>query len=142
ERHAGADVHFARTVEVDLHGDGGLLGGPLDAADPVHPRISLLAARKASFSSGVPMLTRRWLGMPTSRISTPSARYPRHAAGASSNRPNRMKLASLGTTWKPSPVSAAATRSRSAASFATEPSVASAWDSAARAAAWVSAARW
>ena len=51
------------------------------------------------------------------QIGLPGARV------ASSNRPNRTKLASLGTTSKPSAANASTTRSRSARSRRTEPSV-------------------
>src|SRR6185437_5640672 len=143
EPDAGGDVGGAGAVDDDLR----LLGDALHPADPTHTiascfRTSAAACRNASFSAGVPIVTRRCFEMPTSRISTPRSRKARHARGASAKRPKSTKLASLGTTVYPVVASSVTTRSRSARRSATEPRVASACRSAARAAAWVSTDRW
>ena len=104
ERDRGVDVDLTSAVEVEFDQHRRLLGGALDPAEAgpvlegchwlVSSRTALLAARNASFSAGVPMVTRRCPVMPTSRISTSWSRYRCHARCASANRPNRTKLAS------------------------------------------------
>src|SRR5690606_35898563 len=84
ERHTGVDLDLAGPVEVQFDQHRRFLRGALDLADPaarlecghwlISSRTALLAARKASFSSGVPTVTRRWPGMPTSRMSTSASR--------------------------------------------------------------------
>src|SRR5205823_2059146 len=110
EPDAGGDVGGAGTVEIDLNDDLRLLRDPLDPADPTHIiascfTTSAATCRNASFSAGVPIVTRRCCEMPTSRISTPRSRNARQARGASRSRPNSTKLASLGTTVYPTAAS-------------------------------------
>src|SRR5690606_17525987 len=122
--HARGDVDHAAAVELQLHSNLGLAGGALDlgsarglrhtpcsllsagwgsagsdsaAASPADScRMRAQAARKASPSSRVPIVTRRYPGMPTSRSSTPASTNRRHTAGASANLPNSRKLAAEG----------------------------------------------
>src|SRR5690606_33664323 len=70
ERDAGGHLHLSAAVQVEFDPDGRLLGGAFDLADAAHRGTSLLACRKASFSSGVPMDTRRCPAIPMSRINT------------------------------------------------------------------------
>src|SRR5689334_9493688 len=81
ERDAGGDVGLPGAVEVDLDDDLRLLGDPFHAPHSCHYSVSFSTAsnstlspatcRNASFSSGVPIVTRSRCAMPTSRISTP-----------------------------------------------------------------------
>ena len=63
------------TVEVEFDDDVGFLGLAFDLRETTHDApIRALAASSASFSSARPMVVRRYPGIPTSRISTPSSR--------------------------------------------------------------------
>src|SRR5207248_7088210 len=61
EREAGGDGHHARPVEVEVDVDRRLLGVPRHrgATTGAHDNTSSSAFRNASFSSGVPTVTRR-----------------------------------------------------------------------------------
>ena len=107
EADAGGDVDLPGAVEIDLDEDLGLLGGALDAAHAAHchrwspSSAARTASRNASFSSGVPAVTRSQPGRPTSRTSTPCSSSACQTACASANRPNRTKLASESATSQP-----------------------------------------
>src|SRR5581483_2326906 len=148
ERDAGRHLGHAGAVEVDPHRDLGLLGGALLLGHSrAHAeRTSFRAARKASFSSGRPIVTRRQLSRRGQRAklrtSTPAASSPSHVAWPSAVR-NRMKLAPDGKASTPSRASrAAATRSRSVTMEWTRAPIWSVKRTATVPAAWVGTDRW
>ena len=121
ERHAGGRSSVVPVPSRSIStSDLRLLGDPLDAADPAHLIDLLLqhvraACRNASFSSGVPIVTRRCSGMPTSRISTPRSRKACHAARRVGEPSEQHEVGVAGHDRRnPGRRSAATTRSRSA----------------------------
>ncbi len=83
ERHTGMHADVTGAVEVEFDDDVGLAGLALDLCGAAHgapmwasseAASRALAARKASFSSANPIVVRKYPGMPTSRIRTPSSR--------------------------------------------------------------------
>src|SRR5690606_38618596 len=100
ERHRGADLAAAGAVEVHLDLDGGLgraagaLRGARAGAGVAHEGdpIDARASRNAVDSASVPAVTRRWPGMPTSRISTPRSYSACQTALGSATPPKRTKF--------------------------------------------------
>ena len=82
-------------------------------------RTPARAVRKASISSGVPMLTRRYPSGPTTRMRMPRSSRERQTASRSSKGPNRTKLASESWAVRPLSRSQATRASRSARREAT-----------------------
>src|SRR4029450_4815849 len=112
EAHAGRDLGLAGAVEVEGEVDLRLTGGAAEAGPAVPRGIrhalapsacsyccrwesgrSAIARRNAEVSSGVPAVTRRWCGMPTSRTSTPRSSSDCQVACASASPAKRTKLA-------------------------------------------------
>src|SRR4051812_25253265 len=149
EPDAGGDGRPPGPVEVELDGDVRLGRGPDDTGGTAHRGSSrsggsrsAAASRKAEVSCGVPAVTRRCPGSPTSRTRTPRSSRPCQAARASASPPNGRKLASLGTGAAPGAASSGTSRSRCSMIDGTVDSSTPWCARAARAAAWVSTDGW
>src|SRR6185437_10493043 len=99
ERHAGRDIAGTRAVEVEFDFHPGFLGRAPHQRRPVahragHVSTASSACLNASFSSGVPMLTRSQPGGPTSLTRTPRSSSACQIARRRSNVPNSTKLVS------------------------------------------------
>ncbi len=91
EADACRHIDLAGAVEIDLDEDRRLLGGAFHASDAAHDSScsffsSRTASRNASFSAGVPAVTRSHPGTPLSRTRTPWSRIFCQAAWASAKR--------------------------------------------------------
>ena len=101
ERHGRRDRRAAGAIEVDAQLDARLarlatqFGDAGRALRCAHRFILPSTSRNSVVSSGVPAVTRKWPGRPTSRMRMPcSSRYSKVACG-SSTPPNSTKLAPL-----------------------------------------------
>src|SRR4051794_16651990 len=147
ERDARRDLRRTGTVDLERQVDRRLLGDAMHRSATAHPTISAIAPKNSSFSSGVPIVTRKQSarrGHPEqSRIKMLRSSNSCHTCRPGLPRGRkRMKLAPLGTTSRSSATSAENTRSRSEMICCTRASISSRYCSARRPAICLAASRW